>query len=434
MKAKRHWVRRRAFLLWAALMLWASAPVGQAWASPVAKAEQEREAAQAEGQKAREEAEALEQKQGDAGRQARELGDELTRLLTLSNLLKSDMKELDQQIGTADQEYEAAKKEQERRYGMLKKRIRFLYEEGDITYLDILLKARNIGDVVDQTEYFDQLYRYDKNQLVQYEKVKAEVLMRKRGLEEKQSEMEAMEQEYEVQQADIRTLIRTKEQETADFGIQLAAARERAAKSADQVRKKNEEIRRLRAEEARKKEEARKREEARLREEAGIRSEAEAGGRAAGVQTDHGAGQTHTAGQEPMSGQGTEPGIRQPLKSAGGTAFGRSIADYGLQFVGNPYVWGGTSLTSGADCSGFTQSVYRHFGVDIPRTSAEQAWFGKEIPYEDMEPGDLVCYSGHVAMYIGNGQIVHASSRKEGIKVGNDPAYRTIVSIRRPWQ
>lgn len=96
-------------------------------------------------QKAREEAEALEQKQGDAGRQARELGDELTRLLTLSNLLKSDMKELDQQIGTADQEYEAAKKEQERRYGMLKKRIRFLYEEGDITYLDILLKARNIG-------------------------------------------------------------------------------------------------------------------------------------------------------------------------------------------------------------------------------------------------------------------------------------------------
>ena len=91
-------------------MLWASAPVGQAWASPVTKAEQERESAQAEGQKAREEADALEQKQGDAGRQARELGDELTRLLTLSNLLKSDMKELDQQIGTADQEYEAAKK------------------------------------------------------------------------------------------------------------------------------------------------------------------------------------------------------------------------------------------------------------------------------------------------------------------------------------
>ena len=122
------------------------------------------------------------------------------------------------------------------------------------------------------------------------------------------------------------------------------------------------------------------------------------------------------------------------MKSIGGTEFGRNVADYALQFVGNPYVYGGTSLTGGTDCSGYTQSVYRHFGVSIPRTSGEQSGFGREIPYEDMEPGDLVCYSGHVAMYIGGGRIVHASSRKEGIKVSNDPAYRTIVSTRRPWQ
>ena len=108
------------------------------------------------------------------------------------------------------------------------------------------------------------------------------------------------------------------------------------------------------------------------------------------------------------------------------------MADYALQFVGNPYVWGGTSLTSGADCSGFVQSVYRHFGVSIPRTSAEKAGFGREIAYEDMEPGDLVCYPGHVAMYIGGGRIVHARSAKAGIRVDDNPAYRTIVSIRRP--
>lgn len=414
MKVKTHWGRRWICLLWAGVMLQAAAPVGQAWASPVTQAEQERESARAEEEKAREEAKALEQKQGDAESQARKLDDELTGLLTLSDLLKSDMKELEQQIGTADQEYEAAKKDQEHRYGMLKRRIRFLYEEGNVTYLDILLKAGSIGELVDQTEYFDQLYRYDQNQLIQYEKVKAEVLERKRRLEEKRSEMETMEQEYKVQQADIRALIQTKEQETADFGAQLAAARERAAKAANQVRKKNEEIRRLRAEEARRREAARRSAEAGRREEAG---------RGAGF-----------GKKESMYDRETGPGIPQPLKSTGGTAFGRSVADYGLQFVGNPYVWGGTSLTSGADCSGFTQSVYRHFGVDIPRTSAEQAWFGREVSYEDMEPGDLVCYSGHVAMYIGNGQIVHASSRKEGIKVGNDPAYRTIVSIRRPWQ
>ena len=76
----------------------------------------------------------------------------------------------------------------------------------------------------------------------------------------------------------------------------------------------------------------------------------------------------------------------------------------------------------------------RYTGISASAFPGEQAGFGREIPYEEMEPGDLVCYSGHVATYIGGGRIVHASSRKEGIKVSNDPAYRTIVSIRRPWQ
>ena len=126
---------------------------------------------------------------------------------------------------------------------------------------------------------------------------------------------------------------------------------------------------------------------------------------------------------------------RAPVKSMGGSLFGRQVADYALQFVGNPYVWGGTSLTGGADCSGFTQSVYKHFGVNIPRTSGEQAYYGREIAYEDMEPGDLICYSGHVAIYMGGGQIVHASNSapypKGGIKISGNAAYKTILSVRR---
>lgn len=154
----------------------------------------------------------------------------------------------------------------------------------------------------------------------------------------------------------------------------------------------------------------------------------------AGQATESAGQASGSTGQGPESAAQAGTGSGKPVKSTGGTEFGRNVADYALQFVGNPYVWGGTSLTGGTDCSGYTQSVYRHFGVSIPRTSGEQAGFGREIPYEEMEPGDLVCYSGHVAMYIGGGRIVHASSRKEGIKVSNDPAYRTIVSIRRPWQ
>ena len=95
------------------------------------------------------------------------------------------------------------------------------------------------------------------------------------------------------------------------------------------------------------------------------------------------------------------------------------------------YVWGGTSLTSGADCSGFVQSVYANFGVSLPRTSYEQQNAGYEVSYADAQPGDLICYGGHVAIYMGNGQIVHASNARDGIKVSDNAAYRTITSVRR---
>ena len=110
---------------------------------------------------------------------------------------------------------------------------------------------------------------------------------------------------------------------------------------------------------------------------------------------------------------------------------GSSVVDYATQFVGNPYVWGGTSLTSGADCSGFVQSVYANFGVSLPRTSYEQQNAGTEVSYSDAQPGDLICYGGHVAIYMGNGRIVHASNSVDGIKISDNAAYRTIVSVRR---
>ena len=107
---------------------------------------------------------------------------------------------------------------------------------------------------------------------------------------------------------------------------------------------------------------------------------------------------------------------------------------YACQFIGNPYVWGGTSLTNGADCSGFTQQVYKHFGINIPRVSGDQRYAGVEVPYSEAQPGDLICYSGHVAIYTGNGGIVHASSSEPypigGIKTGS-ATYRTILSVRR---
>ena len=109
---------------------------------------------------------------------------------------------------------------------------------------------------------------------------------------------------------------------------------------------------------------------------------------------------------------------------------GQAIVDYACQFIGNPYVWGGTSLTDGADCSGFVQSVFAHFGISLPRTTYDQINAGVEVIYDQAMPGDLICYDGHIGIYIGNGQIVNAQNPEQGI--GISPAtYTTILSVRR---
>ena len=423
--------QRKAILILAVLVLAVQAPL-PGRASPVTRAEQERRRAEEEKSRAESEAQQLEEKLGQSRQKEQALEEELVRLLALKDILESDMEELKTQIQGADRDYRQAEEKRQRQYDILKKRIQFLYEEGDITYLDILLKAKNIGDVVSQTEYFRQLYEYDQEIIQRYEKLKQEAAGKKELLEEKQSQLEVMEEENESQQKELEGFIEARKTESSSFALELEEAQARAAQAAGEVIRKTEEIRILRA----------RQEEDRIRQEKErIRQEQESAGREPGSagQESGGAGQaSEAAGREPggagreSGGAGTAGG--RPVKSIGGTEFGRNVADYALQFVGNPYVYGGTSLTGGTDCSGYTQSVYRHFGVSIPRTSGEQAGFGREIPYEEMEPGDLVCYSGHVAMYIGGGRIVHASSRKEGIKVSNDPAYRTIVSIRRPWQ
>lgn len=112
-------------------------------------------------------------------------------------------------------------------------------------------------------------------------------------------------------------------------------------------------------------------------------------------------------------------------------ALGAQISSFALQFVGNPYRYGGTSLTGGADCSGFVQSVFRNFGISLPRSSSQQKYSGIEIgSLENAQPGDILVYSGHVGIYMGNNQLVHASNSREGIKV-SPATYSRILSIRR---
>ena len=170
--------------------------------------------------------------------------------------------------------------------------------------------------------------------------------------------------------------------------------------------------------------ESKEEEEARLKKEQEEREKARAAAEAAEA--------ARAAKEAAQNGEAAPAPVQAPVTyQASGSGTGADVANYALQFVGNPYVFGGSSLTNGTDCSGFVMSVYANFGVSLPHSSSGDRSVGYDVGgLENAQAGDIICYSGHVGIYIGNGQIVHASTSKTGIVVGN-ATYRTPLCVRR---
>ena len=299
-------------------------------------------------------------------------------------------------IDATSKEYDEARSKEEARYRDMVVRLRKMYEKGNTNTdnLNLLLSGNGLGDMLNRMDNVESIYEYDRIKMEEYETAKNEALelwnrleAEKTDLETARASLETDKANLEQQKSDLDDLLAVKKAKSANYDAELKKAKQEASVAKAKLKQEQEKLRKMQQEGKNKNNDA-------------------ANGN---YETDY----------------------NSVIDGAEGSKLGKQIAKYACQFVGNPYVPGGTSLTNGADCSGFTYRVYADFGYSLPRTSTEQRSAGREVSYSEAQPGDLICYSGHVAIYIGGGKIVHASTQKTGIKVGNNAHYRPILSVRR---
>lgn len=358
--------------------------------------------------------------QADIGNEIEELDAEMVSLLTDINLIEEAIKTKEEEIEVTQADYDTAVAVKDEQYESMKVRIKFMYEQGEMSYIQLFMESLSVSDMVNKAEYVEKLYAYDRKLLDEYQATVEEVAALQDQLEEEKSELLTSQYELEEEEAYLEEVLAQKKEEYENYSVMLAKAQQEAAAYTTKIKQETAQIRQLEEEERRRKEEE---ERKRKEEEERLKAEQE--------QLLAQQGQTGESQSSSESSQSSSQGTSSSAPvSSGGSGKGQEIANYACQFVGNPYVAGGTSLTNGADCSGFVMSVYKNFGYSLPRSSYAQSSVGKSVSYSEAQPGDIIYYGGHVAIYIGNGRIVHASTERTGIKT-ESATYRSIITIRR---
>ncbi len=338
----------------------------------------------------------LEDEQDLIEEQIADLNAEIVNTMASIGLLEDEIAQKEEeiaekqiQINDTQAEYEAAVAREESQRQNMRDCTRMMYENNDISYLTAILEGKGLSDILNQMDYIERVYEYSMGRLDEFVETKNQVHdlwdrleEEKAGLDQDKANLEADRATMESLKADLDVKLAKKKKESANYEAEIKKAQQEAAVAKKLLQQDQQKLKQLQ--------------------------------------------QAQNAANIALQ----PTNYTSVIDGAQGSELGKTIAKYACQFIGNPYVMGGTSLTNGADCSGFTYKVYQDFGYSIPRTSYLQRSAGTEVSYENAQPGDLICYDGHVAMYIGGGLIVHASSAKTGIKVSK-AQYRTILSVRR---
>ena len=346
----------------------------------------------------------IESKRKQVRSQINNLNEDLVETMLSLELLEADLESKQAEIDEVQAEYESLKQLEEKQYEAMKLRIRYMYEQDTMDLISMIMEAESISDLINRADFAREVSQYDEEKVNEYEETKNQAQETKEKLEEEQEALLEMQEDQLVYKANLDKQIASAKSQVKNFETELANAQAKAKEYQNTIKEQNALIAKL-AEEERKKEEQKK-EESKEEENQETSSS--------------------------NTGSSGESSSSKPSVSGGDGTLGASIAAYALQFVGNPYVSGGTSLTNGADCSGFTWAVHQHFGISIPRVSTAQANGGKKVSVSSMLPGDIIYYGNHVAIYIGNGRVVHASTQKTGIKTDRYN-YRTPITVRRYW-
>ena len=333
----------------------------------------------------------------------------LDEILAAQKKLQKDITNKQAEIEQNQKDLAAAQEKQQEQYDAMKKRIQFMYENSaEDNIWTAIIESNGITDMLNRIEYVSDVYDSDRALMDSYQAAVEQVKEIGTKLDKDMNELTAMQDDYEKQQADVEAAIVALENQKEQYASQIAQAQQQAENYQNIITAQGKIIQ---------------------EQEAAAAAAAAAAARANSSSSSPsydggGAGKGGSIASDYASGGGKNP-------SASTGVSGSSVVSYAMQFVGNPYVWAGNSLTNGVDCSGFVHEVYAHFGISTPRYSQAFKSVGQAVSFDNIQPGDVVVYPGHVAIYAGGGVIVEAQSTKAGITANRSVQCHTILAIRR---